>query len=237
MVGGGFGIFNQGCSSPVESGKIKVDLTRTPTYCEICFWKCAGWIYKTGDGKIWKITGNDEDQHCNGRFCPRGTGGIGMYNDGDRLKTPMIRTSERGKQEYREASWEEALDYIAGKMNKIALEHGPECIALLTHGSGGKYFGDLLKAFGSASIAAPSYSQCRGPREVAFFSTFGEGVMSPERTDIRDTKCLPVFRTGHPNRCNYLIFKQGFSNLGAAKLILWYLLGKTKIVAAVTASR
>lgn len=19
---------------------------RTPTYCEICFWKCAGWVYK-----------------------------------------------------------------------------------------------------------------------------------------------------------------------------------------------
>ena len=19
---------------------------RTPTYCEVCFWKCAGWVYK-----------------------------------------------------------------------------------------------------------------------------------------------------------------------------------------------
>ena len=166
------------------------DLTRTPTYCEICFWKCAGWVYKNDKNQIWKITGNNEDQHSNGRFCPRGTGGVGMYYDEDRLKTPLIRTDERGKQVFREASWDEALDYIAEKMKKISAEHGPECIALFTHGSGGKYFGDLLKAFGSNNIAAPSYSQCRGPREVAFINTYGEGVESPERTDIRDTKCL-----------------------------------------------
>ena len=123
-------------------------------------------------------------------FVPRGTGGVGMYYDEDRLKTPLIRTEERGKQVFREASWDEAFTYIAEKMKKIAKEHGPECIALFTHGSGGKYFGDLLKAFGSTNIAAPSYAQCRGPREVAFIATFGEGLDSPEPTDIRDTKCL-----------------------------------------------
>jgi thiosulfate reductase/polysulfide reductase chain A len=63
-------------------------------------------------------------------------------------------------------------------------------VALFTHGSGGTYFGDLLKAFGSTNIAAPSYAQCRGPREVAFIATFGEEIGSPENTDIRDTKCL-----------------------------------------------
>lgn len=163
---------------------------RTPTYCEVCFWKCAGWIHTDDNGDIWKITGNDNDPHCNGRLCPRGTGGVGMYFDEDRLKTPLIRTEARGKQVFREATWDEALNLIAKKMKKIADEYGPECVALFTHGSGGKYFGHMLKAFGSNNIAAPSYSQCRGPREVAFFSTFGEGVQSPERTDIRDTKCL-----------------------------------------------
>ncbi len=177
-------------SSPEEVKKLVVDLKRTPTYCEVCFWKCAGWVYKTSEGKIWKIIGNDEDQNCNGRFCPRGTGGVGMYYDEDRLKTPLIRVEERGKQVFREATWDEAFTFIAEKMKIIAKEHGTECIALFTHGSGGKYFGDLLKAFGSTNIAAPSYAQCRGPREVAFIATFGEGLDSPEPTDIRDTKCL-----------------------------------------------
>ncbi|MDM8159813.1 molybdopterin-dependent oxidoreductase [Labilibaculum sp. K2S] len=166
------------------------DFARTPTYCEVCFWKCAGWVHKDENGKIKKIIGNDDDPNCNGRFCPRGTGGVGMYFDKDRLQTPLIRTDERGKQTFREATWDEAFDYIASKMNKIKEEHGPECTALFTHGSGGKYFGNLLKGFGSNNIAAPSYAQCRGPREVAFIATYGQGVDSPENTDIRDTKCL-----------------------------------------------
>ena len=163
---------------------------RTPTYCEVCFWQCAGWVYKNDSGEIQKITGNDDDPHCNGRFCPRGTGGVGMYHDEDRLKTPLIRTSERGKDTFREATWDEAFDYIAEKLKKIAAEHGPECVALFTHGSGGAHFGHLLKAFGSATISAPSFAQCRGPREVAFITTFGDIIYSPERTDIRDTRCL-----------------------------------------------
>ncbi len=175
-----FGKNNLGASS----------MMRTPTYCEVCFWKCAGWVYKNDEGKIWKITGNDEDYNCNGRFCPRGTGGVGMYYDEDRLKTPLIREGERGSQYFREATWEEALDKVAEGMQSIADKYGPECMALFNHGSGGAYFGQLMKAYGSPNIAAPSYAQCRGPREVAFIATFGEGVESPERTDIRDTRCL-----------------------------------------------
>ncbi len=166
------------------------NFNRTPTYCEVCFWKCAGWVYKNDEGRIWKAVGNDEDMCCNGRLCPRGTGGIGMFYDQDRLKTPLLRVGERGKQTFKPISWDEAFDYIADKMKDIARIHGPECIALFTHGSGGTYFGDLLKAFGSTNIAAPSYAQCRGPREVAFIATFGEGVESPEITDLRDTRCL-----------------------------------------------
>ena len=173
-----------------EIKKLAVDLKRTPTYCEVCFWKCAGWVYKDEKGKIKKIVGNDEDMNSNGRFCPRGTGGVGMYYDEDRLKTPLLRVGERGKQTFKPISWDEAFKYIAEKMQAIAKEHGPECIALFTHGSGGTYFGNLLKAFGTSNIAAPSYAQCRGPREVAFIATYGEGVESPEITDIRDTKCL-----------------------------------------------
>ena len=48
----------------------------------------------------------------------------------------------------------------------------------------------MFKAYGSTNITAPSYAQCRGPREVGFAATFGAGVGSPEPTDIRDTKCL-----------------------------------------------
>jgi thiosulfate reductase / polysulfide reductase chain A len=166
------------------------DLLRYPTYCEVCFWKCAGWVYKDNNGRITKVVGNEEDPHCNGRLCPRGTGGIGMYHDEDRLLKPLIRVEEDGKQSFREASWDEALDLVAARMKEVAEKYGAESIALFNHGSAGHYLGHLLKAFGSNNLAAPSYAQCRGPREVAFEATFGFGLGSPEPTDIRDTRCL-----------------------------------------------
>ena len=165
-------------------------LRRFPTYCEVCFWKCAGWTYTDEDGKIMKIIGHEDDPHCNGRLCPRGTGGVGMYYDKDRLTTPLIREGEPGSQTFRPASWDEALGLVAKNMKEIANKYGPEAMALFNHGSSGHYIGHLLKAYGSTNIVAPSYAQCRGPREVGFTATFGAGVGSPEPTDIRDTNCL-----------------------------------------------
>lgn len=163
---------------------------KVPTYCEVCFWKCAGWTYVTPNNQIQKIIGNELDPQCNGRLCPRGTGGVGMYTDPDRLKTPLMRVTIGGEQTYREASWDEALDFIANKMKEIAEKHGPESMALFNHGSSGRYFTQLLNAFGSTNITAPSFAQCRGPRDTGFELTFGESVSSPEVTDIRDTRCL-----------------------------------------------
>jgi len=163
---------------------------KVSTYCEVCFWKCAGWAYVTPDNQIQKIIGNADDPQCNGRLCPRGTGGVGMFSDPDRLKTPLMRVTKDGVQTYREASWDEALNFIATKMKAIAAKDGPESMALFNHGSSGKYFTHLLNAFGSNNVAAPSFAQCRGPRDTGFDLTFGESVSSPEVTDIRDTRCL-----------------------------------------------
>jgi thiosulfate reductase / polysulfide reductase chain A len=163
---------------------------KIPTYCEVCFWKCAGWAYISKEGQLKKIVGNADDPQCNGRLCPRGTGGIGMYTDPDRLKKPLIRTTKDGQQTYQEASWEEALDFIAKKMKGISEQYGPESMALFNHGSSGKYFTQLLNAYGSGNITAPSFAQCRGPRDTGFELTFGESVSSPETTDIRDTRCM-----------------------------------------------
>ncbi len=163
---------------------------RYPTYCEVCFWKCAGWTHVNENDEIVKIIGNEHDPHCNGRLCPRGTGGVGMYNDEDRLKTPLIRVEKDGKQTFREASWEEALGLVAGKMKGIKEKYGAESMALLKHGTPGSHFEHLFKSFGSDTIGEPAYAQCRGPREVGFATTFGSWVGSPEPTDIRDTRCL-----------------------------------------------
>ena len=163
---------------------------RYPNYCEICFWNCAGWIYSREDSGIWKITGNEKDPNSNGRFCPRGTGGVGMYHDEDRLKKPMIRITENGEEKFKAVSWDKALSVVAEKFQEIKEKNGAESIALFKHGSSGKHFNRLMKAYGSTNIAGPAYAQCKGPREEAFSLTFGKPVKSPEPLDIDNTRCL-----------------------------------------------
>ena len=34
-------------AEPLDASKIK----RFPTYCEVCFWKCAGWVYTDQKGE------------------------------------------------------------------------------------------------------------------------------------------------------------------------------------------
>jgi thiosulfate reductase/polysulfide reductase chain A len=165
------------------------EIRRIPTYCDICFWKC-GAIATTRNGKLWKIEGNPEDPLSSGRLCPRGTGGVGAHYDTNRLTAPLVRRRRRGEEEWAEVTWGEALDQIAEKMLAIRAEHGPEAMALFSHGIGGTFLKHTMKAFGTPNLTAPSYAQCRGPRDVGFNLTFGEGVSTPERTDIRNARCL-----------------------------------------------
>jgi thiosulfate reductase/polysulfide reductase chain A len=164
-------------------------LRRVPTFCDICFWKCNA-IATVRDGVLWKIEGNPDDPLSGGRLCPRGTGGVGAHFDSDRLRAPLMRRQARGEEQWVEVTWDEALGAIAEKMRRIEAEHGPEAIALFSHGIGGTFLKHTLKAFGTPNITAPSYAQCRGPRDVGFELTFGEGIGSPERTDIRHARCL-----------------------------------------------
>lgn len=119
-------------------------ITKTATYCEMCTYQCAGWAYLK-NGEPWKIVGNDIDEHSYGRLCTKGSAGFGVYDDPDRLKTPLIRKEERGKQVFKEATWDEAFEYIAKKMDDIKKKHGPESVALFSHGSGGSGSNNSLR--------------------------------------------------------------------------------------------
>lgn len=162
-----------------------------PTYCDLCFWKCGVLAY-VDDGKLWKLEGNPADPLSQGRLCPRGTGGVGAHYDADRLKSPLIRKSLRGEEKWVEVTWDEAFDYVAEKMIKIKNEYGSEATALFSHGIGGNFLKHLMRAYGSPNETAPSFAQCRGPREVGFELTFGDVIGSPERTDIENTKYLTL---------------------------------------------
>ncbi|MFN9031800.1 MAG: molybdopterin-dependent oxidoreductase [Betaproteobacteria bacterium] len=187
-----FGAAGAGCSTrttPTETGLRTVNTT-----CDVCFWKC-GVVATVRDGKLWKLEGNPLDPLSRGRLCPRGTAGIGMLEDPHRLRTPLIRTGKRGAEQFKAVSWDEALDHIAEKLKKLAAEHGTETIAFFKHGIGAYYVEHAFKAFGTPNVAAPSFAQCRGPRDVGFNLTFGTNPGTPENTDIARAKTLVLIGT------------------------------------------
>ncbi len=160
-----------------------------PSFCELCFWKC-GILAHVREGRVTKIKGNPRHPLSRGRLCPRGAGGAGLLYDPDRLKKPLVRVKSRGEQAFEEVSWSTALDEVAEHFTRIKQEHGAQALALFYHGYGANWLKHLFKAYGVPNIAAPSYAQCRGPRDVGFDITFGMGVGSPENTDMSHTRCL-----------------------------------------------
>ncbi|MBK7586170.1 MAG: molybdopterin-dependent oxidoreductase [Myxococcales bacterium] len=157
--------------------------------CEVCFWKCGIQAHVQGE-HITKIQGNPLHPLSNGMLCPRGTGGAGLAHDPDRLVKPLLRVGARGSESFRPVSWDEALGFIADKWKSIRDKYGPESVALFNHGAGASWYRHLVSAWGSPNIAAPSFSQCRGPRDVGFDLTFGADPGSPEVLDIQHSKCL-----------------------------------------------
>lgn len=165
------------------------ELQQIPTFCELCFWNC-GLIAKVQNGKVVKVDGNPLSERGRGRLCGRGNAALGSLYDPDRLKYPMINTGKRGEPKWKRASWDEALGLIAKKLQAIKEKCGPEAVALFSHGTGGAFWKHLLKAYGSGNYTAPSFAQCRGPRDVGFSLTFGDEVGSPEYYDFSKSRFI-----------------------------------------------
>jgi thiosulfate reductase/polysulfide reductase chain A len=174
-----------------EGGNVKY----VPTSCEMCFWKC-GVVAKVVDGKVVKLEGNPFHPQSRGKLCARGQAGIGQLYDEDRLKHPMILDGPRGEGKYRKASWDEALTLVAKKMKAVADKYGPESLAMMSHGSPGDYFTNVLKAMGTHNIAFPSFAQCKGLRDVAWELTYGHKPGSScERVDLENSRVIVLFGT------------------------------------------
>jgi nitrate reductase alpha subunit len=64
----------------------------------------------------------------NPRGCQKGANYKEYVYGPQRLKYPLIRAGARGEGKWRKASWEEALNYIAGKVVETISNHGPDTI-------------------------------------------------------------------------------------------------------------
>ena len=107
----------KGMGRPWETQKIR-------TTCPYCGVGCQQLLH-VKNGRIAKIMGVEEAEPNQGRLCVKGRFGYDFLYSEERLKTPLIR-QENG--EFKEASWDEALDLVVSKFKGIIEKHGPEAI-------------------------------------------------------------------------------------------------------------
>ena len=100
---------------------------KVKTTCSYCGVGCQLYLHVMDD-KVVKVTGAEETGPNYGSLCVKGRFGFDFVNSSDRLKTPLIK--ENG--EFKEASWDEALDLVASKLGAIKAKNGGDSIGVLT---------------------------------------------------------------------------------------------------------
>ena len=100
----------------------------------------------TDDGRYQKDGefGKDTFEEPQLRACLRGRSYRARLYSQERLLYPMIRTGARGEGKFKRASWNEALDHVAGKMLELKEKYGPT--ALLDQSYAGASYGVLHKS-------------------------------------------------------------------------------------------
>lgn len=140
--------------------------------CFMCTVRCPIKVMVENDD-IKLIEGNPHVDGIEGSICPKGAAGVSLLNDVERLKTPLIRTGPRGSGEWREASWEEALDYVADKLRETMDRYGARSIALTERSHLNSHISKtFMKALGSPNYFTHD-SCCKGSLNTAFRSLTG----------------------------------------------------------------
>lgn len=158
-----------------------------PTTCWIGKQDC-GILARVVDGRIVKLEGDPRHPRNRGTLCPKGMAQIQAIYDPNRVKTPLVRTNQKGiSGTWRPASWDEALQLTADKMN-AAIEKGPGHFVWQKGRSKAKKFYDdaFVKTTGAVKLHHGAYCSDAGYRG-AEYTTGLHGVLHP---DFRETRYL-----------------------------------------------
>jgi thiosulfate reductase/polysulfide reductase chain A len=140
--------------------------------CFMCSVRCPIKV-KVKDGQVVWIEGNPHVAGMEGSLCPRGAAGTSLLYDQQRLQSPLIRVGERGSGSFRKVGWDEALDYVAGRLKEIIAQHGGQSVVL---GERTQLATHVSKTFVKA-IGSPNHfthdALCKGSVNTACRSLFG----------------------------------------------------------------
>ncbi|HYL89310.1 MAG TPA: molybdopterin-dependent oxidoreductase [Burkholderiales bacterium] len=95
------------------------------TMCPMnCHPTLCGMRVEVEDGKLVSVAGDPDNPDSQGFLCVRGQASREIIGNPRRLLRPLVRSrGERGNESaFREASWNEALDLVAGRMRSVGRE-------------------------------------------------------------------------------------------------------------------
>ncbi|MGE5302754.1 MAG: formate dehydrogenase subunit alpha [Alphaproteobacteria bacterium] len=108
-----------------------------PTTCPYCGVGCGLELY-IKDDYIYKVTSPFSGVVNHGNLCVKGRFGYDFIYHKERVTAPLMRkypqrpgarTQAFDRSEWREVSWDEALDYTAARLVEISNRHGPDAMA------------------------------------------------------------------------------------------------------------
>lgn len=131
------------------------EVTKVQTTCPFCGTGC-NFNLNVKNGEVIGVTSNP-DSPVNGRhLCVKGRFGVDMVHSPNRLTTPLIKKDG----EFVEASWDEALTLVAGRLGEIKAEYGPDSIAALSSARCTNEENFLMQKFMRAVIGTNSIDHC-----------------------------------------------------------------------------
>ena len=168
--------------SQTEAKMREERIRRTKTVCTYCGVGCSYDVWTKGR-KLLKV------EPLHGAVnqistCVKGKFGWDFVNHKDRLQRPLIREGN----DFREASWDEALELVARKLSEIKRQDGPDAIGVVISSKTSNEDGYVMQKFGRAVIGTNNIDNCsrycQAPATAGLFRTVGYGGDSGSIEDI-----------------------------------------------------
>jgi anaerobic selenocysteine-containing dehydrogenase len=179
------------------------------TTCYMCACRCGIDVHLK-DGKVRYIEGNRDHPVNRGVLCAKGSAGIMQHYAPARLRAPLLRTGPRGSGEYKEISWDDALELATGWLDGVR-HADPKKLAFFT----GRDQSQSLTGFWAQQFGTPNYAAhggfCSVNMAAAGIMTIGGAFWEFGAPDWDRTKLFVMFGVAEDHDSNPL--KIGISKL------------------------
>lgn len=156
--------------------------------CNLCEAIC-GLEIRIEDGKIRSIKGDQLDPISKGHICPKAVALQDIYNDPDRLRTPIKKTDDG----WQAISWKQAFDDVTTELKRIQGRHGNNAVAIYlgnptVHNLDAMLFGPMFFRTLRTKNRYSATSVDQLPEQLVSLLMFGHPLLIPlpdlDRTDF-----------------------------------------------------